>query len=46
MPAGRVNYLVLPELAGTRQWNAYFKGGQIFSADVRGRITRRISRAG
>ena len=42
-PASRVNYLVLSEFAGARQWNVYFKGGQIFSADARGRITRRIS---
>lgn len=42
-PPSRVNYLVLSEFAGTRQWNVYFKGGQIFSADARGRITRRIS---
>jgi hypothetical protein len=38
-----VNYLVLSEFAGTRQWNVYFKGGQIFAANERGRITRRIS---
>ena len=43
VPASRVNYLVLSDFAGTRQWNVYFKGGQIFSADARGRITRRIS---
>ncbi|MDP1847180.1 MAG: hypothetical protein Q8K79_05245 [Solirubrobacteraceae bacterium] len=43
VPASRVNYLVLSDFAGTRQWNVYFKGGQIFSADERGRITRRIS---
>jgi hypothetical protein len=43
VPAGRVNYLVLSSFAGTRQWNVYFKGGQIFSADPRGRITRRNS---
>ena len=42
-PASRVDYLVLSEFVGTRQWNVYFKGGQIFSADARGRITRRIS---
>lgn len=42
-PPSRVNYLVLSEFAGARQWNVYFKGGQIFSADSRGRITRRIS---
>ena len=44
-PAGRVDYLVLSEFAGTRQWNVYFKGGQIFSADSHGRITRRITRS-
>jgi hypothetical protein len=42
-PASRVDYLVLMDFAGTRQWNVYFKGGQIFSADSHGRITRRIS---
>ena len=42
-PASRVNYLVLSEFAGARQWNVYFKGGQIFTADARGRITRRNS---
>ncbi len=42
-PASRVDYLVLTEFAGARQWNVYFRGGQVFSADARGRITRRIS---
>ena len=42
-PASRIDYLVLSEFLGSRQWNVYFKGGQIFSADARGRITRRIS---
>jgi len=42
-PASRVNYLVLSEFGGARTWNVYFKGGQIFSADPRGRITRRVS---
>ena len=42
-PPSRVDYLVLTEFGGERQWNAYFKGGQIFSADVRGRIIRRVS---
>jgi hypothetical protein len=42
-PARRVDYLVLTDFAGARQWNVYFKGGQIFSADAHGRITRRIS---
>jgi hypothetical protein len=41
--AGRVDYLVYADFAGTRQWNVYFKGGQIFSADAHGQITRRIS---
>lgn len=39
----RVNYLVYTQFAGTTQWNVYFKGGQIFSADASGRITRRVS---
>ncbi len=43
LPASRVDYLVLSEFGGARQWNVYFKGGQIFSADSRGQITRRIS---
>jgi len=42
-PASRVDYLVLTEFGGARQWNVYFKGGQIFSADAAGRITRRVS---
>lgn len=42
-PASRVDYLVLSEFGGARTWNVYFKGGQIFSADPRGRITRRVS---
>ncbi len=40
--AGRVDYLVYTRFAGSAQWNAYFKGGQILSADAHGRITRRI----
>ena len=40
---GRVNYLVYTRFGGITQWNVYFTGGQIFSADARGRITRRIS---
>lgn len=39
----RVNYLVYSQFGGVTQWNVYFKGGQIFSADAGGRITRRIS---
>lgn len=39
----RVNYLVYTQFGGVTQWNVYFTGGQIFSADASGRITRRIS---
>lgn len=39
----RVNYLVYTRFGGITQWNVYFTGGQIFSADASGRITRRIS---
>jgi hypothetical protein len=39
----RVDYLVLSEFAGARQWYVYFAGGHSFSADPHGRITRRIS---
>jgi hypothetical protein len=43
VPASRVDYLVYTRFAGTGQWNVYFTGGQIFSADAHGAITRRIS---
>ena len=43
VPPSRVNYLVYTRFAGVAQWSVYFKDGQIFSADARGRITRRIS---
>ena len=43
VPASRVNYLVYTQFGGVAQWNVYFTGGQIFSADARGRITRRVS---
>jgi hypothetical protein len=42
-PASGVDYLVLSEFGGARVWNVYFKGGEIFSANAGGRITRRIS---
>ncbi len=38
-PVNRINYLV----ASADGWNAYFKGGQYFQGDERGRIVRRIS---
>ena len=38
-PVSRINYLV----ASAGGWNAYFKGGQYFQGDKRGRIVRRIS---
>jgi len=43
VPPSRVNYLVYTQFAGTAQWNVYFTGGQIFSADASGRITRRVN---
>ncbi len=43
VPPSRVNYLVYTQFGGVTQWNVYFTGGQIFSADATGRITRRIS---
>lgn len=43
VPPSRVNYLVYTQFVGLTQWNVYFTGGQIFSADASGRITRRIS---
>jgi len=42
-PATRINYLVATYTSGEMTWGAYFKGGAIFLADARGRITRRIS---
>ncbi len=43
VPPSRVNYLVYSRFAGAAQWSVYFKDGQIFSADARGRVIRRIS---
>ena len=34
VPASRVNYLVYTQFGGVAQWNVYFTGGQIFSADA------------
>ena len=34
MAPSRVNYLVYTHFLGAAQWNVYFKGGQIFSADA------------
>ncbi|WP_372788550.1 hypothetical protein [Paraconexibacter sp.] len=43
-PASKINYLVYTQTFGTDlRWYAFFKGGQTFGADSRGRITRRIN---
>ena len=41
--AARIDYLVPSITLGKVTWGAYFKGGEIFLADARGHITRRIS---
>jgi hypothetical protein len=38
-----VDYLVLLNIGRGPRWSVYFKGGRAFLADVRGRITQRIS---
>jgi len=44
VPATRVNYLVYSLAFGPdARWYVYFKSGEIFAADARGRISRRIS---
>lgn len=44
LPVSRVDYITLNGGPGGVTWNAYMKSGRgIFSADARGRITRRIS---
>ena len=42
-PVSGIDYLVPTLSSGELGWGAYFKGGAIFLADERGRITRRIS---
>jgi len=42
-PATRIDYLVATYTSGELTWGAYFKGGAIFLADARGRVTRRVS---
>ena len=42
-PVSRIDYLVPTLTSGELTWGAYFKGGAIFLADERGKITRRIS---
>ena len=42
-PVTRLNYLVASLFDGRVIWGAYFKGGQIFQGDERGRLFRRIS---
>jgi hypothetical protein len=42
-PPARIDYLVPSISEGKLIWGAYFKGGAIFLADAKGRITSRIS---
>ncbi len=42
-PVSAIDYLVPSSDDGKVTWGAYFKGGAIFLADARGRITRRVS---
>jgi hypothetical protein len=41
--ANQINYLVPSLIDGKVIWGAYFKGGQIFQGDARGRLFRRVS---
>jgi hypothetical protein len=43
VPVSRVDYLVLSSILDNVSWGAYLKGGKIFLANSRGKITRRIS---
>jgi hypothetical protein len=42
-PVSQIDYVTLNGIQGTVAWGAYLKGGKIFLANSRGRITRRIS---
>ena len=42
-PVSRIDYVLPTYTSGVLTWGAYFKGGAIFLADERGKITRRIS---
>lgn len=42
-PVTRLDYLVVTATGGDIRWGAYFKGGQYFLADARGRIIRRVA---
>ena len=42
-PASRIDYVLPSQTSGEVTWGAYFKGGAIFLANERGKITRRIS---
>jgi hypothetical protein len=42
-PVDRIDYLVPSLIQGRLIWGAYFKGGQIFQGDARGRLFRRVS---
>jgi hypothetical protein len=43
LPVSRVDYVTLNISQGEVSWGAYLKGGKIYLANSRGRITRRIS---
>ena len=43
LPLSRVDYITLNSTLGKAVWGAYMKGGKIYLANSRGRITRRIS---
>jgi hypothetical protein len=42
-PASKVDYLVALDFDGQVLWSVFFKGGQSFQADARGKITRRVN---
>jgi len=43
LPVSRVDYVTLNSTLGKVTWGAYMKGGKIYLANSRGKITRRIS---
>jgi hypothetical protein len=42
-PVSRIDYLVPSVSDGVVTWVAYFKGGQYFQGDGRGKLIRRIN---
>ncbi len=41
-PTSHVSYLVYSQLGGAGRWTAFFRSGETFAGDARGRIARRI----